>query len=442
MGEIERRARSKRAITIALFVSVVASAAIFTTPALASSIQVYVGYADSLRADATNFPTPWLGSPNTTFIGCVPTPSSPCEYDGAAIRVVNNGASAATVNSIALHIDSCTYIWPSAALPAGGELILTQLESGADDGCTGPTPNHVDASDIGSGGAPNSGDCTPDGVVPTVDVTVNGTTTSYADSAQVLNTAGVDMNSCPGNPNESIQWSLIGTSRCVGSQLTLSPPAQTHPVLSTAQLTATFENGCGQPLSDALINFAAIAGVNPTVSGSGVTNASGQATFSYSSSKVGTDTFRATLTNLVGTILSNTATVTWTVSFAPGGGGAFVISDLRDISGASVYWWGAQWWKNDHLSTGLAPASFKGYENGNASPWCGQTWTTRPGNSPKPPKAVPANSYMAVIVASRVTQRGSTISGNIVHIVLVRTNRGYGPNPGHPGTGTIILTLC
>jgi hypothetical protein len=24
----------------------------------------------------------------------------------------------------------------------------------------------------------------------------------------------------------------------------------------------------------------------------------------------------------------------------------------------------------------------------------------------------------------------------------VQTNPGYGPNPGHPGTGTIVATLC
>ena len=30
----------------------------------------------------------------------------------------------------------------------------------------------------------------------------------------------------------------------------------------------------------------------------------------------------------------------------------------------------------------------------------------------------------------------------IVAIVPVRTNAGYGPNPGHPGTGTILTSLC
>ena len=125
--------------------------------------------------------------------------------------------------------------------------------------------------------------------------------------------------------------------------------------------------------------------------------------------------------------------------FAPGGG-AFVVGDLHYQNGASAYWWGAQWWKNDHLSTGLAPASFKGYENGNASPWCGQTWTTRPGNSSKPPKSVPG--VMAVIVSSHITKSGPVISGDIVHIILVKTNPGYAANPGHLGTGTIVGQVC
>jgi len=45
-------------------------------------------------------------------------------------------------------------------------------------------------------------------------------------------------------------------------------------------------------------------------------------------------------------------------------------------------------------------------------------------------------------VTAHVTKRGSVLSGDIVHIVLVHTNPGYGPNPGHAGTGTIVATLC
>jgi len=44
--------------------------------------------------------------------------------------------------------------------------------------------------------------------------------------------------------------------------------------------------------------------------------------------------------------------------------------------------------------------------------------------------------------AGDISKSGSTISGDIVAIVPVRTNAGYGPNPGHPGTGTILTSLC
>lgn len=49
---------------------------------------------------------------------------------------------------------------------------------------------------------------------------------------------------------------------------------------------------------------------------------------------------------------------------------------------------------------------------------------------------------MAVIVTSKATQSGDTISGNTPHIVIVKTNPGYEPNPGHAGTGTVVLNVC
>ena len=408
-------------------------------PASASSgIGVFVGYADSLRANAANFPTPWAGSPQTTFEGCLPVAS--CEYDGGSIRITNNTGGTVTVNAIAVHLKSCMYTgWPAAVLNPGADLILAQLASGASAGCSGPSPALFDTSDVGPNGSDYVGNCTQSGIQPTVDVTVNGQTTSYTDFGQVLNTGGVDGAYCPPpGGNESIQWTTIGHAPCRGSQLSLTPPSQTHGVGTMATVTATFTNICGQPLSNVAVQFAATSGPNAGRTGTGATDAKGVATFSYSSSMTGTDTLHASVTNIAGTITSNSVTVTW-VAFAPGGG-AFVISDLKDVSGGSVYWWGAQWWKNDRLSSGLAPASFKGFEKSNLSPWCGQTWTTRPGNSPKPPQTVPGT--MAVIVSSHITKNGPVISGDIVHIVMVKTNPGYGPNPGHPGTGTIVGQLC
>jgi hypothetical protein len=428
-----RRSRGARLGIVASLgtLSLVAAVAGALPAAAQSGIGVFVAYADAFRADATNFPTPWDGSPNTIFEGCAP---SACTYDAGAVRIVNNSGSAVTVNSVAVHVDTCTYSgWSPATLAPGADLIVTELIGGASNGCPGPV--HMDTSDVGPGGSNYALVCTPDGIVPTVEVMINHQTTSYSDSGQVLNTGGFD-GACIGN--ESTQWTAIGHAPCKGSLLTLAPVAQTRGVGTTATLNATFTNSCGQALSDVAVKFAVLSGPNLGRSGSGTTDVNGVAPLSYISQLVGTDTLRASVSNLIGSINSNTATVTW-VQFAPGGG-AFVIGDLENASGAQVNWWGAQWWKNDHLSSGLAPASFKGFENGSAAPTCGQTWTSRPGNSSKPPRTVPG--MMAVIVASHITKSGPVISGDIVHIVLVKTNPGYGPNPGHPGTGMIVGQIC
>ena len=437
MEQVDRRGNrlSKLTLVAGLGILSLVTAVSSAVPASATSgIQVFVGYADILRADATTFPTPWDGSPQTTFYGCAPTT---CTYDASAVRIVNNTGSTVTVNAINVHVDTCTYGgWPSATLAPGADLIVTELPTGTRVGCPGPV--HMDTSDVGPNGQDWSLVCTPDGLVPTVDVTINGQTTVYPDSGQVLNTGGID-GACGGN-NESTQWTAIGHTPCKGSLFSLAPAAQTHGLGTTATISATFTNSCGQALSNVAVNFAATSGPNVGRTGTGTTDANGVATFSYTSQLVGTDFFHASITNLVGTLTSNSVTVTW-VAFAPGGG-AFVIGDLENHAGAQAYWWGAQWWKKDHLSTGLAPAAFKGFELSNPSPWCGQTWTTRPGNSPHPPATVPAGTVMAVIVSSHITKNGPVISGDIVHIVQVRTNPGYGPNPGHPGTGTIVGQLC
>ncbi|HEV3370395.1 MAG TPA: hypothetical protein VG074_12595, partial [Acidimicrobiales bacterium] len=103
--------------------------------------------------------------------------------------------------------------------------------------------------------------------------------------------------------------------------------------------------------------------------------------------------------------------------------------------------WGAQWWKDNTFSgVNNGPASMKGYVDYVGSLTCGTTWTSDPGNSSDPPSTIP--SEMEVIVSSQVSQSGSTESGNILHIVIVKTNPGYGGNPGHAGTGVIVGTIC
>jgi hypothetical protein len=125
--------------------------------------------------------------------------------------------------------------------------------------------------------------------------------------------------------------------------------------------------------------------------------------------------------------------------------GSFVLGD-QTVAAATpattVTWWSHSWSSLNSMSGGPGPNSFKGFAGSPSpeTPACGGTWESRPGNSSSPVDDVP--SYMGVVVSSEVTKSGSTISGGIVKIVVVTTDLGYGPSPGHPGTGKVVATYC
>jgi len=119
--------------------------------------------------------------------------------------------------------------------------------------------------------------------------------------------------------------------------------------------------------------------------------------------------------------------------------GSMIVGNLNAATGSAVEFWGAQWAGNNALSGGSAPNAFKGFAS-ISSQSCGGTWTSSPGDSSGPPAAVP--SYMGVIASSSISQSGSSISGNVPMIVVVKTNPGYGPSPGQPGTGTVVAVFC
>ncbi|HEV2592128.1 MAG TPA: hypothetical protein VGU02_09565, partial [Gaiellaceae bacterium] len=130
-------------------------------------------------------------------------------------------------------------------------------------------------------------------------------------------------------------------------------------------------------------------------------------------------------------------------AFAPGGG-SFVVGD--QTSTGSVYFWGSQWWKQNSLSNDDPkvgdPAAFKGFADSPSTPQCGVDWVANPGNSSKPPSG-PLPTYMAVIVTDRDQKvPGAITGGDTVAIVIVKTDGGYKNDPGHPGTGTVVGTLC
>jgi hypothetical protein len=278
-------------------------------PAVAADagVQVYVGYADTLRPNPANFPTPWAGSPGVQFKGC----TSSCSFDAGAVRIVNNSTTTQTINSISVTLSTCTFaMWPGAVtLQQGQQLIITQTASGAAGGCDN-TAGYFDTSDIGPNGENWSGNCNQSGVIPVVNATIDGVANTFTDSKQVLNTGGVDLASCPAGSNESTQWSLVGT-RCSGATLSLAPATQTHEVGDTAELDATLLNGCGAGLQGSTVDFTIPSGPNAGKTGSAVTNASGVAVFDYTSSTSGTDTVQASTTNPAGTIYSNEVSVDW-----------------------------------------------------------------------------------------------------------------------------------
>jgi hypothetical protein len=130
--------------------------------------------------------------------------------------------------------------------------------------------------------------------------------------------------------------------------------------------------------------------------------------------------------------------------------GAFVLGDATVAAATpttTVTWWSDAWRSLNSLTGGLAPLSFKGFAGTvntlpTASPAnvCGTRFRTLPGNSPPPVSDIP--SYMGVIVSSAVTKTGNVIDGNWGRIVVVRTDAGYNPAPGHPGTGRLVATFC
>jgi hypothetical protein len=99
----------------------------------------------------------------------------------------------------------------------------------------------------------------------------------------------------------------------VGEGIVLGPVSATNPTGTNHTLTATVQDANGNPVSGTTVTFTATAGPNKGMTGTGVTDAKGHATFTYSSSATGTDTWTASFVDAAGaTQTSNEATKTWT----------------------------------------------------------------------------------------------------------------------------------
>lgn len=209
----------------------------------------------------------------------------------------------------------------------------------------------------------------------------------------------------------------------------------------SATFKATLKEDGTTPISGRTLTFTLGSG-SSAQSCSGTTDASGTASCSIVVNQpLGPNTVTANFAGDAFFRPSSDSEAVLVFAFV-GGGGSFVIGNLNSAVGTSVEFWGAQWAKLNSLSGGPAPDAFKGFAamTSTTPPTCGGIFMTDPGNSALPPATVPA--FMAVIDSSSISQSGSTISGNIPGIVIVKTNPGYAPDPGHAGTGTVVARLC
>ena len=106
-----------------------------------------------------------------------------------------------------------------------------------------------------------------------------------------------------------------GAAVVLPGSITLEPATATNQVGTSHTVTATVRNNTGALAAGVTVNFSVTAGPNSGQTGSGTTNASGQATFSYTGSGgTGTDTISASFTDAGGTVRTATASKTWTTT--------------------------------------------------------------------------------------------------------------------------------
>lgn len=300
---------------------------------------------------------------------------------------------------------------------------------GSFDGGAWTTPADFTATvDWGDGSLPTSGTIVATGaghfeVTGTHTYVEEGTYTALVtilETAYPVNTATATTTADVADaPLHATGVSLITTNPVSGVVANFTDE---NPYGTVSDFTATIDWGDGSPPVPGTV---AAAGSGFTVSG----------THAYAAT--GPYDVHVTIDDIGGQSATATSHV-MLYAFAPGGG-AFVVGN--GSATGTVTFWGSQWSKLNVVGGGAAPSAFKGFAAVPSAPGCGIAWSTGPGNSPPPP-AGPLPAYMGVIVSSSIDNAGSAIAGNTVHVVVVRTDPGYDANPGHPGTGTVVMQAC
>lgn len=397
----------------------------------AAGAQVTLDGSASYDPDGSIVSWTWTG-PFGTATGPTPLVTMPPGTSTVTLTVCDGERTDTTSTEVTVYPPITAQALPLTGTE--GSSIAGTVATFADPDPDAQASEYVAAVDWGDGSSPSQ-DVT---LVQNADGTfsVEGTHT-YAEEAgysPIVTITDVDN---PFNTATVVDAATVGDAalQATGGNIATTNPltdypvatlADTNPYGTAADFTATIDWGDGEVAGGTV---SGPTGGPFTVSGSHTYAALGFYTITVHIVDDGGQTAEAT---------------DRTITFEPGG---FVVGDLTVgalapgpvENGASITYWGSQWWKQNALSGGPAPASFKGYDDDPAVLQDGSTWSSGPGNSSMPPSTVP--TYMAVVVSSSIAQAGSVISGDVVHVVIVRTDAGYEPDPGHIGTGTVVWEI-
>ncbi|MDQ1280443.1 MAG: hypothetical protein QG670_1706 [Thermoproteota archaeon] len=136
-----------------------------------------------------------------------------------------------------------------------------------------------------------------------------GTILAYT-SITVNTGATVDGRLLASNGAVTLEGNIIGQTVHLEG-IVLAPASSTNPLGTQHTVTATVA-GTGDPVVGRSVNFTVVSGPNAGLTSSSLTNSSGKATFTYTSSLPGTDTIEASFVNSQGvTVNSSQVTKTW-----------------------------------------------------------------------------------------------------------------------------------
>lgn len=108
---------------------------------------------------------------------------------------------------------------------------------------------------------------------------------------------------------------LAGGGVTITSSITLTPATATNPIGGSHTVTAKIVDSSNNPVAGKTVTFSIDSGPNVGKTGTGVTNASGETTFTYTDTGgAGTDSISAVFTNDAGAQEKATATKTWASS--------------------------------------------------------------------------------------------------------------------------------